>query len=70
MKIKIKWAYLDSLAVEAEEAAHCGNIELFGIVKSDRPVKDKNGALVAREEGQRKRWVEYFEEQLLNRPTP
>ena len=36
--------------------------------KPERPIKDKNGALVAAER-QIKRWVEYCEE-LLKRPTP
>ena len=35
----------------------------------ERPVKNKSGRQIMREEQQRKRWVEHFEE-LLNRPLP
>ena len=34
-----------------------------------RPVKDKGGKPIPDEEGQKKRWLEYFKE-LLNRPAP
>ena len=37
--------------------------------KSERPVKDKEGRTIDRDEQQRKRWMEHFEE-LLNRPAP
>ena len=62
-----KRAYLDNLAAEAEEAAHHGSIravyanskKLSGIFnKLERPIKDKNGASIVGEEGQRKRWME------------
>ena len=35
----------------------------------EKAIKDKNEAPIAGEEGQRKRWVEYFEE-FLDRPAP
>ena len=37
--------------------------------KPERPVKDKDGHPISDLEGQKKRWVEHFEE-LLNRPAP
>ncbi|KAL6490141.1 hypothetical protein MHYP_G00004860 [Metynnis hypsauchen] len=37
--------------------------------KPERPVKDRNGGEIADEEGQKKRWIEHFQE-LLNRPAP
>ena len=67
-----KRAYLDSLAVEAEEAARHGNVNThknsLQYLVFQRPVKDKNMASIVGE-GQRKRWVEFFVE-LLNRPAP
>ena len=70
--------YADALATEAEEAARNGNMkDLYTITKKlsgkfskpERPVKDKQGQQIADDEGQKRRWVEYFEE-LLNRPAP
>lgn len=66
------------LANKAEEAAHQGNIlDLYTSIKKltgkfnrpETPVKAKDGKVIRDEEGQRKRWVEHFEE-LLNRPEP
>ena len=66
--------YLESLAAEAEEAAYHGNMrDLYGTIKSiagkyskpERPVKDKDGQSISDLEGQKRRWVEHFEE-LLN----
>ena len=73
-----KKKYADTLATEAEEAARNGNMkDLYTITKKlsgkfskpERPVKDKDGKQIVDEEGQKRRWVEYFEE-LLNRPAP
>ena len=70
--------YLESLAAEAEEAAYHGNMrDLYATIrnlsgkysKPERPVKDKDGHPISDLEGQKKRWVEHFEE-LLNRPAP
>ena len=70
--------YLESLAVEAEEAAYHGNMrDLYATIrnlsgkysKPERPVKDKDGHPISDLEGQKKRWVEHLEE-LLNRPAP
>ena len=70
--------YLESLAEEAEEAACQGNVrDLYATIrnqsgkysKPERPVKDKDGQSISDLEGQKKRWVEHFEE-LLNRPAP
>ena len=66
------------MATEAEQAAREGNMKkLYDITKkltgkynkSERPVKDKEGRTIDRDEQQRKRWMEHFEE-LLNRPAP
>ena len=73
-----KCNYLESLAAEAEEAAYHGNMrDLYATIrnlsgkysKPERPVKDKDGHPISDLEGQKKRWVEHFEE-LLNRPAP
>ena len=70
--------YLESLAAEAEEEACQGNVrDLYATIrnqsgkysKPERPVKDKDGQSISDLEGQKKRWVEHFEE-LLNRPAP
>ena len=70
--------YIEGLATEAEEAAYHGNTrELFSTIKKlsgkfknpERPVKTKDGKSIPDEEGQKKRWIEHFEE-LLNRPAP
>ncbi|VDO73929.1 unnamed protein product [Schistosoma curassoni] len=63
------------IATIAEKASREGNIkQLYDITKKlagkysepERPVKDKS---ITKIQGQRNRWVEYFEE-LLNRPVP
>uniref|UniRef100_A0AAV2JSU2 Reverse transcriptase domain-containing protein n=1 Tax=Knipowitschia caucasica TaxID=637954 RepID=A0AAV2JSU2_KNICA len=63
---------------EAEEAAlHHRTKDLYSIskritgkfAKPERPVRDKNGGTIADDEGQKKRWIEHFQE-LLNRPAP
>ncbi|KAK7095834.1 hypothetical protein V1264_005198 [Littorina saxatilis] len=70
--------YMDTMATEAEEAAYHGNMrDLYATIKKlsgkfskpERPVKDKEGKSISDEAGQRKRWMEHFEE-LLNRPAP
>ena len=70
--------YIEALALEAEEAARHGNLkDLYDTTKKlagktskpQRPVKDKEGKPIIGEEGQKKRWMEHFEE-LLNRPAP
>ena len=35
----------------------------------ERTVRDKNGGVITDEKGQKKRWIEHFQE-LLNRPAP
>ena len=61
--------YIESLATEAEEAAHHGNLrDLYNTTKklsrkfasSDRPVKDKQGKDIQIEEGQINRWKEFL----------
>ena len=70
--------YLESLAAEAEEAACQGNVcDLYASIrnlsgkysKPERLVKDKDGQSISDLEGQKKRWVEHYEE-LLDRPAP
>lgn len=70
--------HIEALAVEAEEAARCGNMkDLYATTeklsgktsKPQRPVKDKEGKPIIGEEGQRRRWMEHFEDPL-NRPAP
>ena len=70
--------YIEALALEAEEAARYGNLkDLYDTTKKlpgktskpQRPEKDKEGKPIIGEEGQKKRWMEHFEE-LLNRPAP
>lgn len=62
-------------AAEAEEAAHYGNmqeLDLYATIKKlsekyskpETQVKDKDGRSISDEEGQRKRWVEHFEQLL------
>ena len=69
---------METLATEAEEAAHQRNTrDLYATIKKlsgkfskpERPAKDKEGRTIPDEEGQRNRWMEHFEE-LLNRPAP
>ena len=38
-------------------------------IKPERPVKDKDGKPILDGEGQKRRWMEHFED-LLNRPEP
>ena len=70
--------YLETLATEAEEAAYQNRTkDLYSITKRlagkfakpERPVRDKNGGVIPDDEGQKKRWIEHFQE-LLNRPAP
>ena len=65
------------VATETAEAAHQGNLrELHTTIKKlsgkfgkpEKPVKNKGGKPIPDEEGQKKRWMEHFEE-LLNRPA-
>ena len=67
---------MNMLATETEEAAHQGNLRELCIKKlsrkfgkPERLVKDKGGKPIPDEEGQKKRWMEHFDE-LLNRPAP
>ena len=73
-----KRSYMESLADDAENASQTGNIrDLYSIIrkisgrfiKPERPVKDKDGKPVLDGEGQKRRWMEHFED-LLNRPEP
>ena len=66
-----KRKYLESLAAEAEEAAYHGNLQdLYATIrnllgkytKPERLVKDKDGQSIFGLEGQKRRWVEHFEE--------
>lgn len=61
-----KRKYIDGLAEAAEKAARAGNMKgLYDTTKKlvgkfsnpERPVKDKTGRQIIREEQQRKRWV-------------
>jgi hypothetical protein len=70
--------YLETLATEAEEAAYQNRTkDLYSITKRlagkfakpARPVRDKNRGVIPDYEGQKKRWIEHFQE-LLNRPAP
>ena len=73
-----KRSYMESLADDAENASQTGNIRdlysiigtIFGrFIKPERPVKDKDGKPILDGEGQKRRWMEHFED-LLNRPEP
>ena len=73
-----KKKYMNMLATETEEAAHQGNLgELYATIKKlsgmfgkpEIPVKDKGGKPIPDEEGQKKRWMEHFED-LLHRQAP
>ncbi|VDO50788.1 unnamed protein product [Schistosoma margrebowiei] len=72
-----KKKYVEELATTSEKAAIEGNMKhLYDTTKKlagkyskpKRPVKDKEGRPITKIQGQRSRWVEYFEE-LLNRPA-
>ena len=73
-----KRTYLETLANDAEEAAHRGDLRsLYATIRKitgksnrpDRPIKNKAGQSITDQSGQMSRWTEYFEE-LLNRPEP
>ena len=73
-----KRTYIDELAAEAENAAGQRNMKrLYEITRKlsgkntnpSRPVKDKDGNIIAGEKDQRTRWAEHFRE-TLNRPAP
>ena len=73
-----KREFMNMLTTEAEEAAHQENLrELYITIKKlsgkfgkpARQVKDKGGKPIPDEGGQKKRWMEHFEE-ILNRPAP
>ena len=75
---KDKEDFYEELAVQAEQAAHEGNMkELYDIGRKltgryshpERPIKDKQGQKITETEKQLDRWTEHFEE-LLNRPAP
>nr|KAG5699547.1 hypothetical protein BaRGS_033743 [Batillaria attramentaria] len=70
--------FINGLAEEAETAAGQRNMKrLYEITRTlsgknnnpTRPVKDKNGQIITKEEDQRTRWAEHFKE-TLNRPPP
>ncbi|XP_068757526.1 uncharacterized protein [Montipora capricornis] len=70
--------YLESLAAEAEEAAYQGNMRvLYATIrdlsgkhsKPERPVKDKDRQSISDLEGQKKRWLEHFEDLLNQGPV-
>nr|KAG5690573.1 hypothetical protein BaRGS_009235 [Batillaria attramentaria] len=70
--------FINDLTEEAETAAGQRNMKrLYEITRTlsgknnnpTRPVKDKNGQIITKEEDQRTRWVEHFKE-TLNRPPP
>lgn len=73
-----KRRYINNLTEEAETAAGQRNMKrLYEITRTlsgknsnpTRPVKNKNGEVITREEDQRARWAEHFRE-TLNRPPP
>nr|KAG5707728.1 hypothetical protein BaRGS_003303 [Batillaria attramentaria] len=70
--------FINDLTEEAETAAGQRNMKrLYEITRTlsgknnnpTRPVKDKNGQIITKEEDQRTRWAEHFKE-TLNRPPP
>nr|KAG5695646.1 hypothetical protein BaRGS_029136 [Batillaria attramentaria] len=70
--------FINYLTEEAETAAGQRNMKrLYEITRTlsgknnnpTRPVKDKNGQIITKEEDQRTRWAEHFKE-TLNRPPP
>nr|KAG5693522.1 hypothetical protein BaRGS_006224 [Batillaria attramentaria] len=70
--------FINDLTEEAETAAGQRNVKrLYEITRTlsgknnnpTRPVKDKNGQIITKEEDQRTRWAEHFKE-TLNRPPP
>nr|KAG5694296.1 hypothetical protein BaRGS_032014 [Batillaria attramentaria] len=70
--------FINNLTEEAETAAGQRNMKrLYEITRTlsgknnnpTRPVKDKNGQIITKEEDQRTRWAEHFKE-TLNRPPP
>ena len=73
-----KRQFIHNLTEEAEIAAKQNNMKrVYEITRAlsgksfnpSKPVKDKNGRTMTSDEGQRKRWMEHFEE-ILNRPPP
>ena len=75
---KDKKAFFDTLATEAESAAGQRNMKrLYDITRTmsgkrsrpPKPVKNKDGVIITKEQEQRARWVEYFRD-ILNRPPP
>ncbi|VDP85852.1 unnamed protein product [Schistosoma mattheei] len=73
-----KRKYVDGLAMTAGKAAREGNMrQLYDTTKKlcgnrrkpERPVKSKEGKVIANIEEQRSSWEEHFRE-LLNRPAP
>nr|KAG5686712.1 hypothetical protein BaRGS_020238 [Batillaria attramentaria] len=70
--------FINDLTEEAETAAGQRNMKrLYEITRTlsgknnnlTRPVKDKNGQIITKEEDRRTRWAEHFKE-TLNRPPP
>ena len=75
---KDKRHFFDELSCKAEAAAgKCNMKELYDITRklsgkkqrSEKPVKEKDGRLLAKDEDQLRRWAEHFQE-ILNRPQP
>ena len=73
-----KRKFIDDWAKEAETAAKQHRMkDLYDLIKklarkkssTSKPIKDKNGNTLTKQEDQLRRWGEYFEE-LLNRPPP
>ena len=75
---KDKKSYLEDKVTEAEQAAAVGDSrtlykitrQLTGSWTTQPPVvRDKEGKVITKEEDQRTRWAEHFQE-VLNRPNP
>ena len=73
-----KRKFITDLAKEAESAAKQHRMkDLYDLTKklagkkssTSKPIKDKHGSTLTKQEDQLRRWGEYFEE-LLNRPPP
>ena len=73
-----KREFIDNLAEETESAANQHRMrDLYELTRklagkkgpASKPIKDKHGNMLTKQEDQLKRWGEYFKE-LLNRPPP
>ena len=71
-----KWAYMEDLAGQAEEAANSGEQrQVLKVTKlisgkycgaNDMPIVDKQGRLLSTKTEQEERWAEHFSEVLNN----